>query len=801
MLRTKLKFDIVYRHYIPILIFAFITSVIGGYFASKLTLQSDLAELLPESYNSVRALNRIKEEVGAVGDLRIIIESTDFKAIESFAHALAAELERSSYVSYLDYKNDVAFYKRNAMLFLEIDELESLYTAIQDKIDAGKQKLNPFFVDDLFGEDEEESTDADLAEWEEKYQDKEPERYYTNEDSTILVMKVIPNGTNTSLDFTRALFSEVKQIVDTVNPLKYALDMKTYYGGSFKKRLEEYDVISSDIMGTAYYGFSGVFLLIVIYFRRLAPAILITFSLFMSLAWTFGVTYLVIGNLNTITGFLVVILFGMGIDYGIHAFARYKECRRSSMSFEESIEIMITQTGKALATTAVTTSAAFFSLMLMDFKGFTELGFIAGIGMLFALVAMVVVLPALITLFEKLKFLKIKPTASKTQSFQRRKFLFSKPILLFSGLITLFAIYTFTIIDFEYDFTNLRAMTDERKISSEKTAGIFKLSESPAVVLADSEEEVNDLVHSIQAIIKKDTLSPTVKTVKSIFSLVPNDQEKKLGIIAEIRMLIEDEAEGVVTGEDKERLDKLVPYLQVDEPFTWDEFPAKDKQKFINKRGTKGNFVFIYPSVPLREGKRAIEFRDDIGEISTASGKTYYASSSNIIFAEMLTILIKEGKLAVVLAFFVVFVIVYIDFRKFKSVMFVLTPLALGILWMGVVMFLTDMKFNLFNIVVIPSVIGIGVDNGVHIYHRYKEEGRGSLYHVLRNTGLAITMTTLTTIVGYSGLILARHPGLESIGDLAIIGLTATYLTAMVVMPALLQIFEKRESDTAESSV
>jgi predicted RND superfamily exporter protein len=117
----------------------------------------------------------------------------------------------------------------------------------------------------------------------------------------------------------------------------------------------------------------------------------------------------------------------------------------------------------------------------------------------------------------------------------------------------------------------------------------------------------------------------------------------------------------------------------------------------------------------------------------------------------------------------------------------VLSPLAIGIIWMGGVMYLVGMKLNLFNIVVIPSIIGIGVDNGVHIYHRYMEQGKGSLYFVLRHTGLAISMTTLTTIVGYSGLILASHPGLNSIGSLAVIGISATFLAAVVALPAFLQ--------------
>ncbi len=88
---------------------------------------------------------------------------------------------------------------------------------------------------------------------------------------------------------------------------------------------------------------------------------------------------------------------------------------------------------------------------------------------------------------------------------------------MISGLITLFAIYSFTQVSFEYDFTELRVVTKDRKIIAEKTRGVFKLSESPAVVLADSKEEVNEIVDAVRTIIKDDTLSPTVKSVRSVF--------------------------------------------------------------------------------------------------------------------------------------------------------------------------------------------------------------------------------------------------------------------------------------------
>ncbi|MFQ6112620.1 MAG: hypothetical protein ACE5NG_00880, partial [bacterium] len=268
MFRCKERYQFVYRHYIPILIVALFASVVGGYFASKLTLESDLAELLPGSFVSVKALERIKEEVGGIGNLLILLESDNFEAMKALANDLEPKLLASPIVNYLDYKNDVAFYKKNALLFLELEELDSLQSSIQNKIDQEKQKLNPFFVEDLFADDEAENADADLAKWEEKYQDKEPKEYYVNEDSTVLIMKVFPTGSNTSIAFARDMLNEVKRIVESVNPLKYDANMKVYYGGNFKNRLDEYEVVKKDILGTAIYGFGGVFLLIIIYFRR-----------------------------------------------------------------------------------------------------------------------------------------------------------------------------------------------------------------------------------------------------------------------------------------------------------------------------------------------------------------------------------------------------------------------------------------------------------------------------------------------------------------------------------------------------
>ena len=104
------------------------------------------------------------------------------------------------------------------------------------------------------------------------------------------------------------------------------------------------------------------------------------------------------------------------------------------------------------------------------------------------------------------------------------------------------------------------------------------------------------------------------------------------------------------------------------------------------------------------------------------------------------------------------------------------------------------LKLNFYNLIVLPAVLGIGNDAGVHIVHRYREEGPGSIWAVLRSTGEHVTMGSLTTMIGFAGLLLSFHPGLHTIGELAVVGIGATLVSALLFLPALLQWLEKKEN-------
>jgi hypothetical protein len=102
---------------------------------------------------------------------------------------------------------------------------------------------------------------------------------------------------------------------------------------------------------------------------------------------------------------------------------------------------------------------------------------------------------------------------------------------------------------------------------------------------------------------------------------------------------------------------------------------------------------------------------------------------------------------------------------------------------------------NFYNLVVLPTVLGIGDDSGIHIVHRYLEEGRGSIRRVLTSTGEHISVSAVTTMVGFGSLLLSTHPGLRTIGELAVLGISMTLLAALVTLPALLYWLERPGSD------
>jgi predicted RND superfamily exporter protein len=460
-------------------------------------------------------------------------------------------------------------------------------------------------------------------------------------------------------------------------------------------------------------------------------------------------------------------------------------------------------TGQAIAAVGVTTSAAFFILMVADFKGFSEFGAIAGIGLTLSIFAMIFILPALIVLLEKTGLLKTGvPTLrlivnGKTRPHipRSKKTLIAVIIVLGSLIATVGSGLLSTNLSFEYDFGNLEPTYDNYNRVSRIARKVYsdRKTRNAAYVIADSPSDAIRIHGVLEHRIETDTLTPTISSVEILNDRLPINEIKQNQKLNRIRQIRSKLADPFLNFSTSDQLNILKNAASTDSPIDTDSIPSFIIDPFTAKDGTVGNLVIVYPAVPLSDGRNSMNFADDLSDIRIDNGRTYYAGSTSIVASDMLRLMIREAPQMIALTLLFILVVKILIFRRIKWTLLVLLPLIVSFLWLFGFMDLAGWKLNFYNIVVLPTILGIGDDSGIHILHRYLEEGKGSLRKVLVSTGEHITVSSLTTMVGFAGLLFSNHPGLESIGELAVAGIGLMLLASLVLLPALLYLLEQWE--------
>ena len=376
--------------------------------------------------------------------------------------------------------------------------------------------------------------------------------------------------------------------------------------------------------------------------------------------------------------------------------------------------------------------------MVADFRGFSEFGFIAGTGILFALIAMLVIMPALITVFEKLKLLDLgSSTDISTHSAKKGKFPGSGGVVIGSLVAVVLAIVLVPRVEFEYDFGSLEPVYESYNERRDYVRRVFdnRGQRNPAYIVVDEPDEVDPILEVLRSSVEQDTLTPTVRSIESMQDRFPTKQagqEAKLARLQHIRDMLDDP---FLSEDDSEDMNRLRRAAQTSSPINVDDVPEYLKSQFTSKTGEIGNFIIIYPLEGLSDGRKSIAFSEDVGQIETASGAVYHAGSSSLVAADMLKLMQREAPWMVLATFLIVFILMIINFRSIRWAMLATVPLVVGVLWMMLLMELFGIKLNFYNLIVLPAVLGIGNDAGVHIVHRFREEGFGSIMSVLRSTG------------------------------------------------------------------
>jgi predicted RND superfamily exporter protein len=748
---------------------------------------------------------------------------------------LGAELSKLEKLDKVEYKigamtEMVSTFMPQALLFLDEDGRRSLEAKLSDSAVRTQvqelrrmvetpqalalknlMRLDPLGLAELFLDHVTGAREGLAIDW--------ASGYLLSRDHEMFLILAKPNRAPQDVDFSRELLGEVQGVIDELAsewPVMMGskeLEIpEVSLGGRYVMALGDDALIRRDVTVNVLTSMLGVLVLFLIAFRRFGPLIYAFLPLTCGLVLTFGFAGLTYGKLSAATSGVAALLIGLGIDFVIVSYGRFVEERQQGASLEEGLAKMSGSSGRAVVVGAVTSAATFYAFSVTEFTGLFQMGLLTGTGILFCMAAVLWLLPAMLSWNEDHHrrrarqprlYLHGLGSARLIQAALRAP----RAVLLVGLVVTLLAAWLALRLEFVDSVQEMRPAGNEGSSVRDEVAERFGVGfeQMMLVVHGDSMEEVlalaTEAADGAQDLVEEGVLSG-YDSVSSLIPPVPLQREN-LAWLAEarlgpldmqrIRTAFEKTAleEGLRVEPFEPGLELLSEAISRDRIVAMDDFGEVSQARSLLDRylheteeGWK-SVVYLFPKGTMwrREAPPgAVQLAVELGPKAVLTG-------ANVVSNFLRKTVLRDAVIAAVLGFLVVGILLWLDYRRIWDTILTLVPLLVGLVWMLGGMVLMGSNMNFMNIFVSTMIIGIGVDYGIHMIHRYRELGEGSEEELAAGfveTGKAIVLAALSTTVGFGSLSLSHYPGLQSMGKVAILGALSTALVAITLLPAYL---------------
>jgi len=795
-----------------------------------LSYSTSISDLLPSHNQIVKNFLTVSSEFGISEDIIVNIHdplanTEDMELyLDIFIEKLQENKDYSTYFKGIDYsitqKLDLVFspfFLEHAALFLPENKLPTFIDKLtKDEMEKIIQKnrmaletgITPSFIIEkdplnLL------SVFAELSgEVKGRFKLDFVDGYYFSKDhrDLILFLKTKNNAQNVKfVNGAMELLTSIK-----TNSYKDFLDetddeghVKVGFTGAHAIAWYDRDVMKNDMSSTFFLSFLAVIFLFVIAYKNPFSFIYAAIPLILGEIWTFGAAYLIVDSINILTGVTSAIIVGLGIDFSIHIYSRFLDEYYYLSDTREALIKTLAETGSSTLAGGLTTAAAFSAMIFSSFKGLQEFGVVASLGILAILFSVFVVLPLLFLIKKKMR---------KPKKLTRFGLHFFHPIID-RYYKEIFVVYSVVILIFLGLALNLKFNTNMRQLRSMSNPAIqlqttltatFGASFRPftVVLTGQSEEELEKLYGKFT-----NTLSEmNVARVESIYSIVPSTA-KQMGNInyLKARVLPKNIEENFYESfnsqgltcpiECKKYIESLAKSLQTQKPLLLKSIiKSKMYPLFANMlKSDKGKVKIALNIFPKNAMWNKVETSKLIAGI-----QTFLQANTNTDenFISGITILVNEIKRLIkdnyytssFLALFLVFLIVFFHYNSLKLTLISFFPLATGLIAMLGMLKLTNQDITLFNFIATPMLIGIGIDDGIHIFDRFLASGKEDITEVVVHTGKAITFTSLTTIIGFGSLFASHFEGFASLGLTTIYGVFFCWFSSLFYFPAFLKL-------------
>jgi hypothetical protein len=646
------------------------------------------------------------------------------------------------------------------------------------------------------------------------------------------------------VDFGDALYA--KPAVDAIR--KAARDLGLDASSGVRVRItgdeilnyEEQEVIQTQAQLVAV--FSLILFAVAIWFgmRSFRMVFALVATLVVSLIWTNAFAAAAVGALNQVSAAFNVLIVGLGGEFGIHVCMRYAELASKGHARANALEETGRSIGSSLISSAGTTAIGFLVFAPTDYRGVAQLGVISGAGVVLSLIASFTVLPALLSWIGPVGPSLARPTPPWIARLRHVPLVYARPIRVVAAALGVGSLALLPGLHFDHNSLNLRDPSTESVQAFEDLISRSGTSPWTVDVITPSLAQAQTLASALVKL-------PDVEKTRTLDDFVPADQEEKRAILNDVALLLPPAAKSATDpGPEAER--EALEHLSVelattaastgsepsltasarrladalrhflDGPARTEEEPAL-AQLQSNVVGSLPDQVHELERVLAPAEVTADDLPDEIrGQMLAGDGRArvQVISSADLGDSAVLekfvdsvrelapeatgpavTLLewgrvtsgaMKQALIAGVVAMTLFLLLLW---RNVWDTVLAVFPLALAGLVSCAVMVLLGLSFNFANVIVLPMLLGMGIDNGVHLVHRHRtnpeeEDVLGT------STARAVFFAALTTVLCFGSLAFAPHRGMASLGQFLTLGVAATFVSYVVVLPAVLEWDDRR---------
>ena len=800
---------------------------------------TDLTDLFGNRDPQWRAASQIGKELGYGNQLFVLIEAPDGAAdatgeMEGMAGRLTADMLSSGLFKQArcglqeeELLNMVRFFTWNFPSFVQPEQTEEMKRRLDPKQihqtvrRAGAELVTPFsslgtnyFVADPLGlmevaahngEGFSQFASFDLT-W------GSGNRFFSKDHKALLIIAE-PRQSAVDYKFAEQVVQWTRDRIQSIGaePAYRDSGVRTTAAGAYVYAEQDHKFIERNIRRISLISIVGNLLLCLLIYPRIPLLLLSLLPTGLGILWTTGVASFYPGEVNLISLSFIAILAGLGDDQVVHFFNRVPQEWAKGGTLNAAVLRTFESTGLSVVFCILTAATSTAALATSSFKALAEFGFILTVGMFMMMFHTLLTVPALMQLWWRFS----KPRAPETITFRFLPFVarnsvdfvgrHARLVVGFSLAIFLLSLLALPAVRMEAHF-EINGGADNPAIAAQnRLSAKFGIEGSPNVLLiAGGEEEVLQRAEKLTAGLEAYRQRGVLKSIFSPTDLLPSartQSERRTNALAGIDLAASARALEDALRENGFRIEPHQPFIdrlrkleQGAEPITLEKAAELLPPGLLGnsiRKTSDGSYVAAIAFYATDPNATQV-----IPETVIASWRNQFGPfvefSFDKINRDMQSQVLRDSRRALVWTAAAIVLIVYLCFRNFRISLIVLMPIAFAIIVTFGLLLLVGHRFSFMSITAIPLIIGIGIDNGIHLVRRYLENESNGILVVAKASGAALIQSNLTTIVGFGALMASSFAPLAEMGLVTSLGVALALAGGLWLVPAVILLGEQR---------